>query len=72
MHVGMSELHRERNDLDTAIRHLMMSKEMGESAGFPQNPYRWSAAMARIQEAHGDLDSELGQILDAEGQSQII
>ncbi|MDQ4063781.1 MAG: helix-turn-helix transcriptional regulator, partial [Actinomycetota bacterium] len=36
MYVGMSELHRERNDLHAATQHLLRSKEQGEHAGFPQ------------------------------------
>ncbi len=59
MHVGMSEILRERNDLDAAAQHLMSSTELGESAGFPQNPYRWRVAMARIREAQGDLEGAL-------------
>ncbi|MEO8956449.1 MAG: AAA family ATPase [Ktedonobacteraceae bacterium] len=39
MHVGMSELHRERDDLDAATQHLLRSKELGELAGLPQNRY---------------------------------
>ena len=30
MHVGMSELYRERDDLDAATQHLLRSKELGE------------------------------------------
>ena len=51
MYVGMSELHRERNDLHAATQHLLRSKELGEHTGFPQNRYRWRVAMARIREA---------------------
>ncbi len=56
MYVGMSELERERNDLDVAREHLLRSKELGEHTGLPQHPYRWCVAMARIREAEGDLD----------------
>ena len=56
MHVGMSELYYERNDLNTAAQHLLKSKELGELNGLPKNPYRWRVAMARIQTAQGDLD----------------
>ena len=38
MHVGMSELYRERDDLSTATQHLLRSKELGELAGLPQIP----------------------------------
>ena len=66
MHVGMSELHRERDDLDAATQHLLRSKELGELAGLPQNRYRWRVAMARIREAQGDLDGALDLLGEAE------
>ena len=55
----MSELLRERNDLDAARQHLRRSSELGEHAGLPQNRYRWRVAMARIRQAEGDLDGAL-------------
>ena len=66
MYVGMSELHRERDDLHAATQHLLRSKEQGEHTGFPQNPYRWRVAMARIREAQGDLDGALDLLHEAE------
>ena len=66
MHVGMSELYRERDDLNAATQHLLRSKELGELAGLPQNPYRWRVAMARIREAQGDLDGALDLLHEAE------
>ena len=63
MYVGMSALHREHNDLETATEHLLTSQSLGELAGLPQNPYRWCAAMARIREAQDDLDGAL-ELLD--------
>ncbi|MCL4863150.1 MAG: AAA family ATPase [Caldilineaceae bacterium] len=66
MYVGMSELHRERNELTTATQYLLKSKEMGEHTGFPQYPYRWRVAMARIREAEGDLDGALDLLHEAE------
>ncbi len=63
MHVGISELLRERNDLDTAQQHLDTSAELGEFAGLPQNPYRSRVALARIRQAQGDLASA-GDLLD--------
>ena len=66
MHVGMSQLLRERNDLDAAMQHLLTSKELGEHAGLPQNQYRWRVAMARIREAEGDLDGALDLLNEAE------
>ncbi|MNH86753.1 HTH-type transcriptional regulator MalT [compost metagenome] len=66
MYVGMSELSREHNDLRSATQHLLRSKELGEHIGFPQFRYRWRVAMARIQEAQGDLNGALDLLHEAE------
>ena len=66
MYVGMSELEREHNDLRAATQHLLRSKEQGEHTGFPQNPYRWRVAMARIRQAQGDLEGALDLLHEAE------
>ena len=66
MYVGMSELHRERDDMPAATRNLLRSQELGEHTGLPQNPYRWRVAMARIREAEGDLDGALDLLNEAE------
>src|SRR5215212_11471021 len=66
MHVGMAEFHRERNDLEAAMQNLLRSKEQGEHTGFPQYPYRWRVAMARILEAQGDLYGALDLLDEAD------
>ena len=66
MHVGMSELCRERGDMRAAIQHLQSSKELGEFNGLPQNRYRWCVAMGRIREAEGDLAAALDLLQEAE------
>jgi LuxR family maltose regulon positive regulatory protein len=66
MHVGMSTIFREWNDLEAASQHLARSAELGEAAAFPQNPYRWRVAMARIREADSDLDGALALLDEAE------
>ncbi len=66
MHVGMSSLHYEHNDLKTATQCLLTSQSLGEFAGLPQNPYRWCAAMARIRQAQGDLDGAIQLLEEAE------
>ena len=62
----MSELYRERGDLQAATQHLQRSQELGEHAGLPQNRYRWRVAMARVREAQGDLDGALELLDEAE------
>ena len=66
MHVGMSEICRERDDLSAALQHLQKSQDLGEHLGLPQNPYRWRVAMARMREAEGDLSGALELLNDAE------
>ena len=66
LYVGMSELHRERDDLEAATQQLLRSKELGEHAGMPENQHRWYVSMARIKEAHGDLDGALDLLDEAE------
>jgi LuxR family maltose regulon positive regulatory protein len=65
MHVGLSEVLIERNDLDAAARHLEMSTELGASAGLPQYAYRWRVTMARLRRARGDLDGALDLLDEA-------
>jgi LuxR family transcriptional regulator, maltose regulon positive regulatory protein len=64
MHVGMSDVLRERDDLAGAREHLAASRELGDENGLPKNPYRWRLADARIRYAEGDLSSAL-ELLDA-------
>ncbi len=66
MCVGMSEIHRERDDLPAATQELLRSQELGEHTGLPQNRYRWRVAMARIREADGDLGGALDLLNEAE------
>ena len=66
MYVGISEIHRERNDLPTATQYLLRSQELGEHLGLLQNPYRWRVAMARVREAEGDLGAALDLLNEAE------
>ena len=68
LHVGLSELHRERNDLEAALQELLRSKELGEHAGMPDTRHRWYVVMARIKEAQGDLDGALELFDEAERQ----
>lgn len=66
MYIGLSELYRERNNLEAALQYLQQSKALGELNGLPKSPYRWRVAMARIREAQGDLDSALDLLVEAE------
>lgn len=65
MHVGLSLLAVEHNDLETAADHLRASAELGEHMGLPQHPYRWRVAEARLHEADGNLDQALELLTEA-------
>jgi LuxR family maltose regulon positive regulatory protein len=66
MHVGLSRIAYERDDLDAAAEHLRRSEALGEDAGLPQNPYRWRVAMALLREAEGDRGTAIGLLEEAE------
>jgi LuxR family maltose regulon positive regulatory protein len=66
MHVGISEIHCERDNLRAATQHLLASQELGEHTGLPQHRYRSRVAMARIRKAEGDLDGALDLLNEAE------
>lgn len=66
MHVGLSGVERERNNLPAATEHLLRSQKLGAHAGLPQNPYRWRVAMAQLRRAEGDLDGAVNLLEQAE------
>jgi LuxR family maltose regulon positive regulatory protein len=66
MHVGISEILRERDDLAGAALHLQAARDLGDDNGLPQNPYRSRVAAARIRQAEGDLDGALELLNEAE------
>jgi LuxR family transcriptional regulator, maltose regulon positive regulatory protein len=65
MHVAMSEVFLERNDLEAARRHLDAAEELGDHAGLPQNAYRSRVARAALAEAEGDISTALELLDDA-------
>jgi LuxR family maltose regulon positive regulatory protein len=66
MYVGMSQIHREHDNLPAAAEALRRSQELGEQAGLPQNPYRWRVAMSGIKVAEGDLAGALDLLDEAQ------
>ena len=66
LYTGLSELHRERGDLEAAAQHLLRGKELGEHAALPGYKYRWPIAQAGIKEAQGDLDGALDLLHESE------
>jgi LuxR family transcriptional regulator, maltose regulon positive regulatory protein len=66
LHRGLSELYLEQGDLETAVRHLQHSQQMGEKAELPVWRYRQCIAQARLDQASGNLDSALALLDEAE------
>ena len=66
MHTGVSQILYERNDLDAALQHVQLSRDLGQQAGFLQNEYRWRVALARIRQAQGDLSDAVDLLNEAE------
>ncbi len=63
---GLSELYCERDDLETAVQHLLTSKKLGEQAALTDWQHRLCVAQARIKEAQGELDDALELLGEAE------
>lgn len=66
--VGLSELRRERNDLNAAREHLLRARDLALGSEATHNRARWCVAMALIERAHGDLDGTLSLLDEAEHQ----
>jgi LuxR family maltose regulon positive regulatory protein len=63
---GMSELYRERGDLEAAERHLLTSKKLGEQTALTDWQHRLCATQARLKVSTGDLDGALDLLDEAE------
>lgn len=70
LHVVLSEVHLERNELKVAGQHLEIYKELGPYAALVEPQHRWYCAMARSQEARGDPDGAL--VLLDEGERRFV
>jgi len=66
MLVALSRAAWHRDDLEAAAELLRRADDLGESAGLPQNPYRWRVAMARLRAAERDWPAALELLDDAE------
>jgi LuxR family maltose regulon positive regulatory protein len=59
LYLGLSELYRERNDLEAAERYLLTSEALGEPAALPDWPCRLCLCQALVKQAQGDLEGAL-------------
>jgi LuxR family maltose regulon positive regulatory protein len=66
MHVGISTVLLQRNDLEAAGHQLLLGGELGEDNGLPQNRYRSRVALAAIRQVEGDLDGAIELLTEAE------
>ncbi len=66
LYLGLSELYRERGDMDTANQNLLRSEELGEPAALPDWRYRFCRAQARFKATQSDLDGALDRLNEAE------
>jgi len=66
LHLGLSELYREWNDLPSASTHLDAIAGSAARTAYTGNRMRWCTAMARVREAQGDLDGALELLGEAE------
>src|SRR3712207_3352952 len=66
MHIGLAEIHLERNELDAAAERLRASLEVGERLALAQHAYRWRVVDARLRSAGGDRTAALDLLREAE------
>jgi len=64
LQLGLSELHRERGELQAAREHLQRSEALGEQGWVYR--HRLCLVKARLKEAQGDLDGALDLLDQAE------
>ena len=65
LHLGLSEVHREWNDLAAARMHLDILARSANDRAHNANLWRWDTAMARLSEADGQLDAALERLNEA-------
>jgi len=66
MHIGLAEVHLERNELDAVTEHLAASHSLGDAMGLGQHAYRWRVVDARLRSIAGDHAAALDLLREAE------
>ena len=60
LHVGLSEIDCEADDLVSARRHLDTAATLDDRASLTASHFRWFLAMGRVAEAQGDTAAAIG------------
>jgi LuxR family transcriptional regulator, maltose regulon positive regulatory protein len=66
LYMGLGDLYREQNDLESAREYLLKSENLGEQAGLPDWRYRFCRIQSRMKQTMGDFDSALDLLNEAE------
>lgn len=66
MYVGLGELYREQNNLDSARDYISKSETLGEQAGLPNWRVRFCKIKARMMQTMGEFDEALELLDEAE------
>ena len=66
LYLGLSELHRERGDVDAAARLLQVITDASSGTEHKGNRQRWCTGMARVAESRGDVSAALDLLVEAE------
>jgi LuxR family maltose regulon positive regulatory protein len=66
LHRGLSDLYRERGDLEAAAEHLQIGEVLGEEAALTGWHYRLRLSQSRLKEARGELEGALELLDEAE------
>ncbi len=66
MHIGLAEIHLERNEFDEAAACLQASRALGDGLALGQHAYRWRVVDARLRAVAGQYDDALALLREAE------
>ena len=66
LHVILSEVYLEQDDLEAAAQHLLQGKELGKFARLQESRHGWYVAKARFEAALGNLERALDLLDQAE------
>jgi LuxR family maltose regulon positive regulatory protein len=66
LHVGLSELHLDADDVEAARAHLERAAVFVEQGALAESRYRWFVARARVAAAEGDPEAAIRLLDEAE------